>query len=325
MEPSSNGHLDLVARVYDVSRRRIKSWPCHTNRASGIGHDCERHLTYTRTAWADRLLHDVDLERIFAEGRIQEQAVMAELAAAGIEVIEQQRPIDDLMARYQISGHMDGVINDNGTAIVLEIKSMSDPIWSSVARRGAGVYEWSDVAEAFQSKPWLRKYFAQMCIYMLGKNTERGVLLLKNKSTGALAQVNMVLDFAYAESLLQRAERINAHIAAGTLPERMAFDDLVCGRCDWRHLCLPDMPAVAIAWLPDDAVAYMCCRREELDPARKEFADVDARVKAFAKAREEPRIVVCGDGEHGTWELSKNETKRGTIVSIRRVCDVSVA
>lgn len=300
---------DLVRPMYDHAAKNISRYPCHVNRASALGGDCERQLTYMRTHWEDKTLHDVGLELIFSEGRLQEAAVLRALSEAGIEVLEQQSTLQ--WREYQITGHVDGVVLADGQAVPLEIKSMSDHIWSSVAKRGPGVYEWHEVADAFGRKPWLRKYLGQLSIYMLCKDVDRGILYLKNKSTGALAQVNVELDYEYAESLIQRAERINAHVAAGTLPARIPYDDEVCGRCAWSHICLPDTVGKdPIAFLSDEVVSVLCEERARTRDDRDAYEAADKKLKAWAKARPEERMAVEG------WLIEKRQTKRGTRVDV---------
>lgn len=303
---------DIVAPLYEHAAKGIRKFPCHVNRASALGGDCERQLVYMRTHWQDRQMHDVHLELIFREGNLHEEAVLRALGEAGVTVIEQQTTLE--WREYRITGHVDGVVVQDGRAVPLEIKSMSDHIWSSIAKRGPGVYEWSEVSGAFQAKPWLRKYLGQLSIYMLCKDVDRGILLLKNKSTGAMAQVNVELDYEYAESLIQRAERINRHIDQGTLPDRIAWRPDVCGRCPWLHLCLPDRVGHdPIEFLEDETIVELIEERERLSDDRAAYEAVDKQLKAWAKARPERRIEIGG------WLVEKTALKRGVRVDIRPV------
>lgn len=298
---------DLVEKLYNKAKRDIRVYPCHANRASMIDHDCERCLTYWRTSWDQVAAHEVDLELIFREGRIQEEAVLRSLMDAGIEVLEQQRPLS--WREYQVTGHIDGVLRVDGKAVLLEIKSMADQIWRSVAREGPKVYDWEQVASAFTTKPWLRKYYGQLQVYMLCKECEAAILLCKNKSTGAIAQINVTLDYGYAEKLIQRAERINAHVAAGTLPERIAWDDEVCGRCEFLHLCLPDrVNKNPIQFVEDEQAEKRLETRYEAEEASREFKAADEWVKAWVweKYPDEATVTI------GTsWVIEKSLTRNG--------------
>ena len=90
---------------------------------------------------------------------------------------------------------------------------------------------------------YLRKYPAQMNMYLLLDNKDYGVFILKNKSTGMLKVLDVYLDYDYAESLLKKAERINHYVDNDILPNHYS-DASICDRCDFRHICLPDIGGV---------------------------------------------------------------------------------
>lgn len=297
---------NLVSKLYDLAESKIEVWPCHTNRASMLGSDCVRQIVYWRTRWEEAELHDVHLQLIFEEGKVQEKALMRDLEDAGIEVIEQQVTLS--WPEYKITGHVDGVLNIDGVAVPLEIKSMSDHIWQSVAWDGPREYDWPEVREAFKKRFWLRKYPAQLQIYMLCKDTESAIMLCKNKSTGAVAQINMRLDYEYAERLLQRAERINSHIMRGTMPERIPWDEDVCGNCAFVNLCCPDQAAgPPIAFVEDIKALERLEERAETEKAHKTFASADKWIKSWVHERypDTQRITV------GAFLLEKKLTEGG--------------
>lgn len=268
---------NLQETVYEYNKKQIKQYPCHVNRASALGHDCLRYLYHMRMNWQDAQPHDVELQRIFNEGNNQEAAVLRELADAGVDVIEQQTALS--WSEFNITGHVDGVLSVDGKAVPLEIKSMHPNIWRGLFRDGARTYEWHEVSEGFQKKPWLRKYFAQLQVYMLCKNNDQAILLCKNKSDGALAQVNVSLDYAYAESLVLKAEAVNKAVDIKQAPARIPFDNDTCRRCEYNHLCCPDEiakdPYQCIAdetvaeWCEDDTTLAEAAKKR--DKARKEL------------------------------------------------------
>src|SRR5437867_568445 len=91
-----------------------------------------------------------------------------------------------------------------------------------------------------------------------GRLTVTATLHITPDSPCYLAQVTVKLDYDYAESLLRRAERINAHVEAGTLPERIPFNEEVCPRCPFYALCLPDFEGKdPIAFLEDETVEFL--------------------------------------------------------------------
>ena len=314
-QPKIEGDIDIVGRVYATVEKEIKRWPVNSNRASLLGDDCERRLVYWRTHWQEAALHDVGLELVFREGRLQEKEVLRLLDEAGIEVIEQQVALS--WPEFQITGHIDGlIVHRNGgkvERIPLEIKSMSPFIWDSIAKEGPGVYEWEEVARAFERKPWLRKYNAQLQIYMLCHNTERAILLAKNKQSGGLAQINMRLDYDYAESLLQKAERINRHVAEGTLPEKIQWDPDVCGGCPFLEICRPDEIVEGIKILNDDELVALLEERATLEENYRRYKAVDQEVKKQFRHKEGHRFVLPG------WLVTKKEDGRGITIKVERM------
>jgi hypothetical protein len=86
--------IDIVQKVIESKSKKIELWPVSSNRASEMGHPCERYLVYLRTRGNERVLHDVGLQFVFDEGKVHEKAVLRDLEDAGIEVIEQQRPFE---------------------------------------------------------------------------------------------------------------------------------------------------------------------------------------------------------------------------------------
>jgi len=302
---------DLVSPIYRRREADFKIYPCHTNRASSLGGDCERALVYARTHWEEAAKPDISTIILLQEGDKHEREALADLGRAGFQVIEQQVALEWKV--FQITGHLDAVVVHEGESIPLDVKSMSPHIWDSIFRRGPGVYPWEEVREAFQKKPWLRKYLGQITLYELFKSVDRGILLAVNKGTGALAQVNVDLDYDYGEFLLRRAERINGHVAAGTIPDRIPFDDEICPRCAHYTTCLPDhVGREPIAFLDNSIVERLLEERERNEDARKVFEAADERVKKWAKARTEAKWAI------GPWLLEKKVDGRGTTIKIKR-------
>lgn len=306
---------NLIDPVYEVVARRAKVMPCHVNRASQLGHECERFLVYCRTNWQDRRAPDPDLQMIFDMGELFEGDTISALLDARIPLREQQTALQiEGFEDLQITGHVDGVLLHGDAAIPVEIKSMTPHIWDSVAFRGRGVYEWSEVAAAFGSKPWLRKYFAQLTVYMLGKGADDAILIARNKGTGAWAQINVHLDQNYGAELLAKAFRVNQHVAAGTLPDRILWDEETCGRCDFLAICLPDHVGTdAIKWVPNEEIARACVCRKWLADAAREYDRLDKRIKDWAKAQDSDRLLVPG------FELTVKRGAHQTRVEIRTI------
>ena len=224
---------NLIQPVIDYKASKISRTPCYSNRASEIGYHvpilggCVRRGVYARTIWGERELHDVNVQLIFDEGNNQERQVLLDLAMSGVQIIEQQSAW--VWDNYSISGHIDGSHVEDGVAYPIEIKSMSPNVFSII-----------NCFEDFKKKPWTRSYMAQITIYMLFKNVDKGIFILKNKSTGELKQITVDLDYELGEACLKTAEEINEHIRNGTLPGRIP-DIQVCKKCPFRLSCLPEI------------------------------------------------------------------------------------
>jgi len=225
--------IDIVAKILAEKATKIKRYPCKVNRASSIGYfvpeleGCLRRGVYERTHWEQKQLHDAAVQLIFEEGHNQERQVLRDLSDAGVDVIEQQGAFE--WADYQITGHIDGVVIVDGKPVPIEIKSMHPNIFTQV-----------HTLEDFKKKPWTRAYLAQIQIYMLSKNVDKAIFILKNKSTGEIRQIVVDLDYELAECCLKTAEAINKHLEAKTLPDRVK-DIEKCKQCPFNLVCLPQM------------------------------------------------------------------------------------
>jgi CRISPR/Cas system-associated exonuclease Cas4 (RecB family) len=237
---------NLVQPVLDFKATKISRMPCHTNRASELGYSvsmiggCARRGVYARTRWQDRELHDARVQLIFDEGNNQERQVLIDFATAGVQIIEQQSAWSWDM--YQITGHIDGTHVEDGVAYPVEIKSMSPNIFSIV-----------NCFDDFKKKPWTRSYMAQITLYMLFKNVDKGIFILKNKSTGELKQITVDLDYELGEACLKAAEEINKHISEGTLPDRVE-DRETCKNCPFKLICLPEISFGEPLKISDDPI-----------------------------------------------------------------------
>jgi len=285
----------LIEKIVEAKQAKIRLRPCHTNRASSLGHPCERKLVFDRTKWQEATLHDVGLQFIFDEGNLQEAAVLRDLADAGWHVIEQQRDYE--WKEYQITAHLDGkVVLDK--AFTLEIKSMNPYTFTQI----------NTAQDILQSrKHYIRAYAAQGQIYMLLSNSEKMVFVFKNKSTGQLKEIWMDLDYQFAEELIQKATRINWHVNAGTIPDPIAWNEDICGRCPFAHICLPEARREALDLTDDPDLEVKLKRRHELAPLRKEYEEIDAEVKTAVK--EKPKVVVGDFLIMGKWIEPKGKPK----------------
>lgn len=291
----------IVEQVNEYMARQIKQYPCNSNRASSIGHPCERYLVFERTRWNEKTLHDVSLQFIFNEGNVQEKAVLDLLSAVGIQVIEQQRSF--AWRLHNITGHIDGKVLINRECLPLEIKSMSPYVFESI----------NSAEDLLHSNyEHLRRYPAQLTMYMLMDEKERALFLFKNKSTGQLKEILLPLDYFYAESIIQKIERVNHAIDVEETPAPMSWGD-TCERCGYRHICIQEVVRTEMEIRDDPEAEKKIDRWFELDPLRKEWADIDGWRKEYF--RNIDKMVV------GNYLILGKETKAGwksTISQIER-------
>ncbi len=273
----------LIEKIYNEKAKKIRATPCHTNRASEAGHPCERYLVLRRLKWQDAKLHDVRLQLLFDEGNHQERIVLRDLEEAGVQIIEQQR--DHEWRAFQLTAHLDGkAVLSETEAAPIECKSMSPHIFDKI----------NTLDDLIKSdKPWLQKYPAQIQLYLLLANAERGFLILKNKSTGELKEIEVRLDLDYAEGILRKLKRVNEHVAAGTIPEAIKYDEEICERCPFfQTTCLVEVTRTALELSDDPQLAADLSRRAELEPLKTEFERLDKEIKKKFKDQEK---VLCGN------------------------------
>jgi len=286
----------IVEKILEAKRKKIKNYPVHSNRASEAGHPCIRYLVLNRTRWQEKALPSVDLQLIFDEGNLHESIIIRDLEEAGIKVLEQQRPFN--WPKFQLTGSIDAKISINGSKLIpLEIKSMSPFTFSSV----------SSEDDFLKSKyTYMRKYPAQLQLYMLMDNSEESLMILKNKVNGALKEIPFHLNYEYAEGILKRLEEVNAHVARGTEPEAVWLDD-TCPDCPFLHICHPPREGKEIQMIDDPNLEIKLDRREELKPLADEYKNLDEEIKEIIKGRE--KIVIGNWLITGKWIENKGGIK----------------
>ena len=140
---------------------------------------------------------------------------------------------------------------------------------------------------------------------MLMNNVERGVFLFKDKVSGALKEIWMDLDYQLGEEALKRAEAVNAHVAAGTEPDPAEYDEEMCGRCGYVHICTPERIGTEVE-IDTGELASILDRLEELKPYVSEHRELDEQVKKAVEGRE--KILAGSWFVTGKWNTRKSYT-----------------
>ncbi len=250
-------HEAYLQQLADAGQGNVQ----HGNRASNLGHPCLRFLTYCRTHSKQRLAVDTNLQSIFQEGKLHEREWNRLAVDLGFHVVESQESF--WMADVQISGHSDGCIvrrNDEGGVPVLhDYKTITGNLWPRI-----NAFE--DLVKMGYTSRWID----QMMLYMLMKNVWAGMIVLKSKQHGRLKCLPFMLDLDRAEALLQKAEKVNVCVAGWILPEQIPYQESVCGRCGFLHICQPAIQFEGTEKIDDPEVISDIGRLLELKPAKAE-------------------------------------------------------
>jgi len=287
--------ISVVDKVIESKAKRIKVYPCYVNRASEIGHPCERYLYYLRANWKQKALYDVDLTFIFEAGNRIEAEAIDEIREAGFLVLEQGRAFE--WKDFKITGHLDLKIAEKGsnTAYPAEIKGLQHSDWKSL----------ETVSDFLNSKKvWIQKYPSQLFVYMLLSESEEGLFYIKSKSTHKPKEIWLKLDYEYVEGILQKAIRVNNAVDKQIPPDRIEYNNSVCGRCPFAHICLPEQDFGKGAEMIDsDELEGWLKKRLELEPLAKEYGNLDKLIKNVVKERE--NIIIGNFWIKGEWQEKK--------------------
>ena len=272
---------DIAAEIHKEMQKEIQLVEPKSNWASSLGHPCARYGVHRRLDWKQKPLHDTTTQMVFNLGKVIEKHIAKDyLERTGYTVLEHDRPISaeksGMITRLQIGGKIDFICRDDrkdrnpGFAFPVEVKSMMPYDWERI----------NTIEDLlFSKKTWHKTYPGQLTLYLLGKDYEVGCFLMINKATGAPKFIWVHLDYTYAEELVQRAEIINKHVAAKTYPERIPYDDQICGKCDYAKICLGDIVRTEAEILNNDDLIAKLEQREKLKPAVKEYEELDSEVK----------------------------------------------
>lgn len=278
-------------RLYNAKKEKIKVYPCNNLRASNLGHPCERYLYLLIKHWDEQKPHDVGLQSIFDLGNTMEEYTIKNIKEAGYEVITptvRSWKID----KPFITGREDIRIKDeNGELLPVEIKGLSPFEFEKL----------NSIDDFFKSKRhYVRGYPAQLQIYMYHFSKEKGFFALTNKLTGQTKFIEMPFDYEYAESLLQKAERIYKALDENTPPD--SCDDVnVCENCPLQHIC-GDVKRVPTDIETDDELETLINRKQELAESKREYEKVDKEIKERVGDRE--KVIT------GSYLITRNKIER---------------
>lgn len=314
----------LAARTIAKAAERRTTGTNPTNRASAVDWPCPSGARYGVLLRTNPMpLVEPVTQLVFEEGDAHEKLAARRLEDDGWEI---SNPLQKTLSwpKFQLSGHLDRLGRlpadvaeafglDPSTVYPLEIKSMSPAIWERINSL-------DDLMSARQ--PWLRGYVGQLLLYLWLQEEAAGWFVLKNKVTGELKFLLLRMEewVDKAEILLGRCAEINSHVAAGTCPEVMGYEEAVCSKCSMRSICLPGEAADGAIPLMEGELEEQLARREELRPLRDEYEELDEAVKSRVKrAVEGDGVAVCGDWEMVVKSRTVNYKAKDASTAVQRI------
>ncbi|TPW18834.1 MAG: hypothetical protein FD126_3289, partial [Elusimicrobia bacterium] len=211
--------------------------------------ECARQGVYEFTHWNQKPQHTWELEALFQAGKVNEEAFKVQLRELGLELVEDGVGLPpEMRSKFNIGGYLDWRIRWEGSRVPFEAKMMSPMIFDKIAGLGPEVLKSGGVSremiqrgvESMKRFSWTRKYLRQLTVYLIGLKEPVGIFALTN-GRGAWKFVILQLDDALADQVLKTARTIKRHVAAGTLPARIDYDNETCGRCPFVNVCIPDI------------------------------------------------------------------------------------
>jgi CRISPR/Cas system-associated exonuclease Cas4 (RecB family) len=273
----------IIEKWFEYKRSKIKQYPQNCLRASSIGHPCKRYHYHSIHDWKEKQLHDEVRQSIYDEGNFHEKVLISELHEMGFEVVEQQRSFQ--LEDPKITGHIDGILRYDNKDFPFDCKSIN-----------SNDYQKLDSLEDFlySKKYYQANYVIQLLLYLLMSGNEYGCLILKNKITGEIKPIWAQIDYIKLDDVLKRAKEVYKALETNLPPDRIDNLDL-CSKCDFRHICLPDMKfGDGVQVLDDAELLELLNRRELAKDSAEEFAEADELIKASVKTTGVGEKI-CGD------------------------------
>ena len=315
VEPLSVALAELVDSHKAKGFKRISS---QSNWVSRLGSPCDLQLTFWRVKPEFAALHDVGLQYIFDEGKLQEDAVLRLLEDMGVRVLERSVSVgnDTLLRQFNVSGQLDAVLNFEKIAenmpvvegidwhrkrVVAEVKSVSPWLFDSLT-------DYDSIAT--HKKPFVRNWGSQVMLYLLGHSDEGGLLILKQKSTGRLKFVPIILDLDECDVLLNKAKRVNAAVAeyarSQTLPDPIEWRQDLCASCPFLAACPNSRILPQVELSTDAELIELLQRRESLAESNSEYREVndaiDQKLEPF-----EGKDTLAGDYRIAWKQVTRSE------------------
>lgn len=263
-------------------------------RASELGLNL-RELVAGRLGF-DRAPISPDLQQLFDEGNLHEEAVLKDLAKRGWEISHSQADMNNIgdyqhevdlqiTSEIMVRGHVDGLAIEPSRC-VLEIKSMGDSSYQAVQGRG------------WDTPGLIQKYKWQVSVYMLATGLPL-VLWYKNRNNGKSDTLGAAVPFYSKAQIAGRVLEAEAWARRGQLPPC----DVTSFPCPYYSLCdKVDTREV----LGDEALEQVAV---EYKRTKAELAGIENQAKPVKerldKLRKQLESVREGKTESGKYKAGK--------------------
>lgn len=279
-DPATTALSVVAALAAEIETKRnamllatITNRPKQNSWASQVS-ACNRQNVYSILNWEDRKLHDIRLAARFKAGNDQERIILRELNELGFDVVEGQATLPtDMTAAYRVSGRIDGKLRYMGHRIPFEVKSCHPRIFAKLERMSN-----ADALAFISADRYISSHLKQFSLYLFGHNEEAG-LLLYTDCMGHWKLVTVTLNYALAESVLDQLDLVKRYVEAKELPDRIPYDEDLCGGCSFLHICLPDVVRAETQLVDDPATVVALDRRAQLSAPADEYEELDKALK----------------------------------------------
>jgi len=293
----------------DIYRSKMFQEPRKTssNWASKCGHPCERYLVYNRLNWQDKEVAGPEKQILFDAGDLYEEFAKKKLRDAGYKCIRDQSPITSL-DDYNVGGYIDWMVqfsDDRDDIAVTECKGLS-------------MFTWNTLRTVQDMKNhryhYVRLYPDQLNIYMHGIGVYRGFFFLINKNSIQFRVIDVPYDEERALEVLDKLARVNTLVDNKEYPDRCEFDEVWCGSCDFKHICMPpELTGEGLEFIRNEQLYDALLERQSLRDGHNEYNRHDKLVKSILIPGKE-QVVIGDKGQFTiTWKKQKNGWRKTII------------
>lgn len=296
-----------VSEFLQTQERKLAAesspYTAQSNYVSALGHFCDRYLVYKRTRGKEAAPISPDLQSLFDEGKQQELVTIDIIRRMGYAYERGQEELG--WKDLQIRGRMEGVVmkrDDSGRVVgqwAAEIKKVHEYVWEKLN-------VWTDLFNSAWHRRWIVQL--QLAIFHVASRegwNDTGVFFLKHTGKMLVKPISMPLDMNIVDAAFEKAKRINAHIDADTLPDRIEFTTGNCRGCDFFNICQPEEVFQAGENITDQEFIAKLERREILNKEAAEYKRLDTEVKAILKGKAYsvagPFLITGKSNTAGAW------------------------